>query len=410
MALPDPPCQEEELEELLHRISLLNLPEINQSLVAPEISEISQEEFTDFLAQKLRNEGVLPPILDVRSEREYESDGIPGSLCLPILDNRERHEVGLVYKRCNHRLARRYAFYLALKKEEAFVEKAADIKKTAKETPLILFCQRGGGRSHYAGGLLERRGFPVKRLQGGQKAFRKEVQRLLYHGKFELWPLSGKTGCGKSEALETLGARYPEIPVLHLEAAAGHAASVFGHVRFAYRGDFSPRSQKMFENHLYLSLLRHRRPDGSFPSFITEMESRKIGSVQVPPALYKALEKGPHVRLETSMDLRIKRLQKEYFSKENKDLYGVGEALNYLKRRLGGDVVRRWQQLIAGGKTAQFLEEILENYYDRNYMPEKEEALYSFRSDSMENLVKHLADFWCLHQDGSIGKKVSVSP
>lgn len=386
--------QKEELERLLQHVFSLELPEINHGLIAPEISEISQEEFSDLLSKSLGPNGTLPPIFDVRSESEHERDGIPGSFSLPILNDRDRHEVGLLYKRHSHKLALQYAFFLALEKEEAFVTKAAEYLGGAKDTPVILFCQRGGGRSHYAGGLLGRRGFSVRRLQGGKKAFRKEVQKLLYHGNFELRPLSGKTGCGKSEALEILSEKYPEIPVLHLEACAGHAASVFGHVRFAFRGVNSPRTQKMFENHLYLALLRYRKPDGSFPPYFTEMESRKIGSVQVPPALYKALVKGPHIRLETSMDFRVKRLQQEYFSEKNEDIHGVVEALNYLKRRIGGDVVRRWQEVIRDGKTGEFLFEILENYYDRNYMLEIKEPLLRLSSDSMEELVHELAELW----------------
>ncbi|MDL2286301.1 tRNA 2-selenouridine(34) synthase MnmH [Desulfococcaceae bacterium OttesenSCG-928-F15] len=400
------PHQKEELESLLLRLSSTDLPEINQTLIAPEISEISQGEFSDLLCKSFQTRGSLPVICDVRSEKEFEQDGIPGSFSLPILNNRERHEVGLLYKRHSHKLALQYAFYLAREKEDAFLKKAAEYAKMAGDEPLILFCFRGGGRSHYVAGLLERNGFSVKRLQGGQKAFRKEVQKFLYQGDFELWPLSGKTGCGKSEALETLSEKYPEIPVLHLEAAAGHAASVFGHIRFAFMGVSAPRSQKMFENYLYLSLLRYRKPDGSFPPFFTEMESRKIGSVQVPPALYKALGKGPHIRLEASMDLRVKRLQREYFLEMGNDIHGVGEALDYLKRRIGGDIVRRWQALVRAGNTAEFLREILENYYDKNYMPEKEEPLCTFQSDSMEALAGLLTKFWRLHSHGFGEKKI----
>lgn len=409
MQPPIGPHQKEEFEALLRHISAITLPEINQARIAPDISEISQKDFSDLLCKNLQTRGSLPVILDVRSEREYERDGIPGSFSLPILNDRERHEVGLLYKGHSHKLALQYAFYLALEKEEAFVKKAAEYAKMAGDEPLILFCFRGGGRSHYVAGLLERMGLSVKRLQGGQKAFRREVQKLLYQGDFELWPLSGKTGCGKSEALETLSEKYPDIPVLHLEAAAGHAASVFGHIRFAYRGVRVQHSQKMFENYLYLALLRFRKPDGTFPPFFTEMESRKIGSVQVPPALYKALEKGPHIRLETSMDLRVKRLQREYFSEENEDIHGVGASLDFLKRRIGRDVVRRWQEWIYEGNTAEFLKEILENYYDRNYMPEKEEPLCRFRSDSMEKLADYLAEFRRLHGNGFSGQKVFVS-
>ena len=39
-----------------------------------------------------------PPILDVRSEGEFAESHVPGFTNIPILDNSERHQVGLTYK------------------------------------------------------------------------------------------------------------------------------------------------------------------------------------------------------------------------------------------------------------------------------------------------------------------------
>ena len=39
----------------------------------------------------------FPEIIDVRSPAEFEIDHIPGAINLPVLDNQERHEVGLLH-------------------------------------------------------------------------------------------------------------------------------------------------------------------------------------------------------------------------------------------------------------------------------------------------------------------------
>ena len=40
-------------------------------------------------------------IIDVRSPAEFDNDHIPGSINIPILNDSERHEVGLKYKQIN---------------------------------------------------------------------------------------------------------------------------------------------------------------------------------------------------------------------------------------------------------------------------------------------------------------------
>ncbi|TWI70296.1 tRNA 2-selenouridine synthase [Desulfobotulus alkaliphilus] len=386
------PCdQQEELALLCRRIQDLDLPELRQDLIAPEVRDISRKSFGEMLRRHLCHGNADCLVLDVRSESEYEKDAIPVALSMPILNDRERHEVGLLYRRHNHRTAMRYAFYLAKEKEALYVER---VRALSQGRPLVLYCWRGGGRSRYAAGLLARHGFSVMRLEGGHKGFRRGVYQLLYHGDFTLWPLSGATGCGKSQVLELLAAHFPHVPVLHLEAAAGHAASVFGHIRFAEKGKSTVVDQQAFEMRLYLFLLAHRAEDGSFPVFVTEMESRKIGPVQVPPALFRALEKGPHIRLEASMEARVARLKREYFGADGGGVAAVRHALGFLTRRLGGNRVRQWQALLDQGEVDAFLKEILEEYYDRGYGEERSLPAKVLCSDDILTTTEVVAGLW----------------
>ncbi|WP_179953237.1 tRNA 2-selenouridine(34) synthase MnmH [Desulfobotulus mexicanus] len=383
--------QQEELALLCRRIQKLDLPELRQDLIAPEVRDISRKSFGEMLRRYLCHGAGDYLVLDVRSESEYEKDAIPVAVSMPILNDRERHEVGLLYKRHNHRTALRYAFYLAKEKEALYVEK---VRALGQGRPLVIYCWRGGGRSRYVAGLLERHGFSVLRLEGGHKGFRREVYQLLYHGDFTLWPLSGPTGCGKSQVLELLAANFPHIPVLHLEAAAGHAASVFGHIRFAEKGKSTVVDQQAFEMRLYLFLLAHQREDGSFPAFVTEMESRKIGPVQVPPALFRAMEKGPHIRLEASMEARVARLKREYFGGAGRDVAAVRHALDFLTRRVGGHRVRQWQALLDQGDVDSFLREILEEYYDKGYREERFLPAKVLCSDDILATTDVVAGLW----------------
>lgn len=45
------------------------------------------------------------PILDARSEGEFEQGHIPGATCLPILNNKERKIIGTIYKQLGSREA-----------------------------------------------------------------------------------------------------------------------------------------------------------------------------------------------------------------------------------------------------------------------------------------------------------------
>ncbi|WP_300674839.1 tRNA 2-selenouridine(34) synthase MnmH [Desulfoluna sp.] len=357
--------QKEELEALLTQVLPLNLPHVHFQDLASIERVIPQDAFTDILTDLAHGNPGAVTLIDVRSEAEFEKERLPFAVNLPILTNEERHRVGLIYKRHDKGLALSYAWHLAKEKEDAYLEK---VRELAQDRPVFLYCWRGGGRSRYTSSMLNENGINAVRLDGGQKAFRKEVHTLLYDQELTLYPLSGKTGCGKSELLEYIQAHHPEIPVLHLEAAAGHAASVFGEIRFALMGDSLAKSQRDFETHLYVNLLQHRRKDGSLPPFLTEMESKKIGQFNLPPTICRALEQEAHIGLTCPLDARLDRLKREYFGSGGKQAETmVKDAIRYLTRRVGTQAVERWFEAIDAGDYLTFLREVMVDYYDKVY-------------------------------------------
>lgn len=357
--------QKEELAALLKQVLTLNLPHVHYKEIVTIERMVPQKDFTEILTGLAHGKKNTFTLIDVRSESEFEKDRLPFAVNLPILTNTERHNVGLIYKRHDKDLALSYAWHLAREKEEAYL---ARVRELSQGGPVILYCWRGGGRSGYTTSMLNRNGIDAVRLEGGQKAFRKEVHTLLYEGEVTLFPLSGQTGCGKSELLEHLQLHHPELPVLHLEAAAGHAASVYGEIRFSLMGQSLAKNQKDFETNLYVNLLQHRKADGSLPPFVTEMESMKIGQFNLPPMICKALEKETHIRLTCPLESRLERLKREYFGSGGKEAEAmVKEATRYLTRRVGKKTVERWFDAIDAGDYLGFLREVMVDYYDTVY-------------------------------------------
>ncbi|MBP9674160.1 MAG: tRNA 2-selenouridine(34) synthase MnmH [Bacteriovoracaceae bacterium] len=353
--------------------------------IAPLGPHLGIDEFLESLQQQEMS------IFDVRSPQEFYQNAIPTSLNVPILDDEERRQVGICYKHVSKEKAISMAYEYAQKKEADFLRAFAGQKK------VIIYCWRGGGRSRYVAHLLRQKGIDAVFLQGGQKAFRTRVYQALYIEKINVLTLSGLTGVGKSELLELLQKNYPEIPVLHIEKAAGHASSVFGEVRFKNRGINLPSSQEKFESHLYLQMLPYFQ-HGKKIIFLAEAESRKIGNFVIPPTLMQAIAQEEHIEISCSLPLRIQRLQEEYFPLSHPQAaQEISHALEYLKRVLGGEKLQQYKNLIKEKKYADFLQRILLEYYDKNYRRMKKEAKakveYVSLLKAVEQVIKIYNDF-----------------
>ena len=365
--------QKEELEGLLKKVLPLNLPHVHFSEIAAVERTIEKEDFSEILRKLAHGQNGHITLIDARSEKEFDAEPLPFAVNIPILTNLERHDVGLIYKQYDKDLALSYAWHLAKLKEESYL---ARVREVAGDGPVIVYCWRGGGRSRYTTSMLNENGIDATRLSGGQKGFRKEVYKLLYETDFTLYPLSGQTGCGKSEVLERLLVNHPEIPVLHLEAAAGHAASVFGEIRFKLMGDRLAKSQRDFETHLFMNLLRYRNADGSLPPLVTEMESRKIGKFNLPPKICNALSEEKHITLTSPLEVRLKRLEREYFGDGGPEVEEMmKESVRFLTRRVGKETVTRWCDAIDAGDYQAFLREVMVDYYDVVYKAVESEPL-----------------------------------
>src|SRR5204862_3856228 len=143
-------------------------------------------------------------VLDARSPAEFAEDHLPLATNVPVLDDAERALVGTVYKQQSAFEAKRIGAPLVARNiaraiEERFAGKPRDWK------PLV-YCWRGGGRSGALVHVLRQVGWDARRLDGGYKAFRRQVVTDLeaLPERFDFRVVCGATGSGKSRLLEAL--------------------------------------------------------------------------------------------------------------------------------------------------------------------------------------------------------------
>lgn len=353
--------QKEELKSIIAKIHSFELPEIDiQDLISP-CPSIKWPEFAPILQSLTKYESQYC-ILDVRSEGEFEESAIPGSHNIPLFDNEERHNVGLLFKQESIPLAEQVGAYYAYKKQDRFLE---EIKEWSQGKKIIVHCWRGGYRSKATTALLVKNGFDAIRLDGGHKGFRKDVHKLLYETPITLISLSGQTGTGKSEILEYIQTHHPELPVLHIEEAANHASSVFGTSRF--KGE-PINNQQVFETRLYMQLIKYQREDSSFPPVLTEKESSRIGRVTIPIGILNELKKETHIRINSTVQTRVKRSYQEYVEgADETKLCQLREQIQYLRRYLEQDTLEEYLNLFDSKNWDLLLEKVLVDYYDKVY-------------------------------------------
>jgi len=298
---------------------------------------------------------VFDDILDARSPAEYAEDHVPEAISVPVLDDEERALVGTVYKQQSAFEAKRVGAPIAARNIAAHIERLF-AAKPRNWKPLV-YCWRGGGRSGSLVHVLRQVGWDARQLQGGYKAFRRQVVTDLetLPERFDLRVVCGATGSGKSRLLEALAGAGAQV--LDLEVLAAHRGSVLGELPGAPQP-----SQKAFETAIWSALSRFEPGRTVF----VESESKKVGNLRVPEKLIERMRAARCVRLEADVDTRVALLLEDY-------AHFVGEPaalaakLDLLRDLHGTERMASWKEHLAAGRWHPLVRDLLESHYDPAY-------------------------------------------
>jgi tRNA 2-selenouridine synthase len=294
-------------------------------------------------------------VIDARSESEFALDHLPRAVNWPTLDDQQRHRVGTEYKQISAFDARKHGAIMAARNIAAHLEREAD--RLPRGWRPLVYCWRGGQRSGALALVLGQVGFEVSVLEGGYRAFRKQVladlDQLPLALNFQV--LCGRTGSGKSRLLETLAGAGAQV--LDLEALAAHRGSVLGGLPGGQPG------QKRFETTLW-DALRHF--DAARAVFV-ESESRTIGRLRLPEALLLRMRASACTSVEMPRDARIELLLADYRHLVD-DAAALCERLDALRELRGHAVIDRWQTLARSGQMRELVGELLDQHYDPIYL------------------------------------------
>jgi len=288
------------------------------------------------------------PLFDVRSPKEYAAGHIPGAISLPLLNDDERHQVGITYKHKGKDAAVSLGYQLVGYK---FIDYINAARNQAVDGKVALHCWRGGIRSNTMAWLMASVGLQVYVLEGGYKEFRQWCLKKMVHS----WPLniiSGKTGAGKTEILKELKSRGESV--IDLEALAHHRGSAFGGL-----GLPNQPTQEAFENALAWELNTNR----SATRIWIENESRFIGKVRLPDSFYDQTLRSPMISIDRDVESRAHRIIAEYGGFEKNLLI---EKTTGITKRMGGDRVKVSIKALEAGDFIGWVLPLLD-YYDRSY-------------------------------------------
>ena len=348
------------------------------------------------------------PLLDVRAPVEFMRGAFPMAHNLPLLNDEERHQVGIRYKQAGQNAAIELGNELVSGPvREQRLQAWADF--ITRHPEARLYCFRGGLRSRTVQQWLHEIGIQIPRLEGGYKKMRRFLIDSFEQmtAQQDLIIIAGKTGSGKTHLLEEVAFS------LDLEGTANHRGSAFG------RRLGGQPSQIDFENQLAIDMLKLNR---HCPAHVfVEDESRAVGSLSVPQNLFDKMRAAPLAVIEQSLEERVDVILNDYILANYRDFEShfpddhfprfadyLRQSLERIRRRLGDDkfqlivgaldeaLVAHEEQGDTGGH-ANWIRPLLSQYYDPmyDYQLNKKLQRLVFRGNQQEFLA------WAKHIDES---------
>lgn len=332
------------------------------------------------------------PLIDVRAPIEFVKGAFIGSVNLPIMNDEERHLVGICYKEKGNEEATKLGHKLV----------SGEIKESRlngwkdfidKNPKAMIYCFRGGSRSSIAQEWISKyRNHEIIKLEGGHKAFRNYLINELDPSIQTSKPiiLSGFTGTGKTILLNQLENS------IDLEGIANHRGSTFG------RYSTPQPTQINFENNLAYRLIQHR--EKSYSHMILEDEGGNVGNNFLPKPLAAHFNTGSLVILDSPVEDRINltlqeyviNSQSEYIKQYGNETLGMAEWFKYLsdsitrvKKRLGSE---RFNQIYSYFETAYTNQLTTGNYethkdWIRFFLIDYYDPMYQYQLDKTDKKI-----------------------
>lgn len=345
------------------------------------------------------------PLMDVRAPIEFNKGAFPTALNMPLMDDDQRHQVGIMYKNEGQDAAIALGNHLV--SGDIKNQRITAWKNFASAHPEgYLYCFRGGLRSKTSQAWMAEASMNYPLVKGGYKALRRflieEVERIAKERDFIV--IGGRTGNGKTLLIHDLSNS------IDLEGLANHRGSSFGRSI----DDFQP-TQINFENALGVALIKTEAAH-SKPVFV-EDESPRIGRVSIPLALVQTMSSCPIVLIQEQLSVRIDNIQKDYvtdllaqhmraFDEQGFENFSgfLLEGLSRIKKRLGGadhaEIRGMMEAALERHKNEQdetlhrrWIERLLVDYYDPmyDYQISKKEQPIAFTGTRAEILQWHRA-------------------
>jgi len=317
-------------------------------------------------------------LLDVRAPGEFAHGAFPNATNIPLLDDEQRHQIGIRYKQAGQQAAIKLGHELI--SGQLKVSRLSAWQEFLTRNPgSLLYCFRGGLRSEIVQQWLLESGFEIPRIKGGYKALRRYLIESLQAsiGRHKFLVIAGKTGCGKTRLLEHLPAS------IDLEGDANHRGSAFGR-----RVDGQP-GQIDFENTLASQFIK--LSVNNYKTVFLEDESRAIGSLSLPAELSAKMKISPLAVIEESLASRVNVILDDYILANYRDFQArfpqttneefanfLTGSLDRIKKRLGepnhglilADMEAALNAHESSGDTSGhrvWIERLLVNYYDPMY-------------------------------------------
>jgi len=294
-------------------------------------------------------------VIDVRSPSEFADDHIPGAINCPVLDDQQRAEVGTLYCQQSPFEARKVGAVMVARNIAQHIEQR--FYDHPKSWQPLIYCWRGGQRSAAMAIILSQIGWSTHQLKNGYKAYRHQVinDLDLLPANIQFQVLTGPTGSGKSRFLAALARNGHQV--LDLEQLAKHRGSVLGQLPMQ-----AQPSQKGFESALRQQLLSFstQRP------VYVEAESRTIGRLALPNALFSAMRNGHAIELVVLQAERIRFLLEDYahLTQQPTLLISLLERLTGLYPQA---LLEHWTLLTRQGQFNDLVQALLERHYDPLY-------------------------------------------